>query len=153
MATNDSHTSKRDRLAETGTLNASSASVADPKFREGEFFDPRDVVQVKYEMLRRVLAEQVPVGEAAAEYGFSRPTYYQAKAKFEAHGIAGLVPKKRGPRGPHKLRGEVLELLQREHVAGSPIRAPELAMRVLEELGVEVHPRSIERALGKPRVP
>lgn len=153
VAVDDSMTSKRDRLTETGTLNPGPVTVVDPKFHEGEFFDPRDVVQVKYEMLRRVLVDDVPVGEAAAEYGFSRPTYYQAKAKFEAAGLAGLVPKKRGPRGPHKLRGDVLELIRRAHVPGGPIRARELAARVREELGVEVHPRSIERALGKSRVP
>jgi transposase len=153
MSADEPVASKRRGLTETGTLNPASDRVADPKFREGEFFDPRDIVQVKYEMLRRVLVDDVPVGQAADEYGFSRPTYYQAKANFDGEGIAGLVPKKRGPHGAHKLRGHVLEFIRRVHVPGDPIRARELAVRIREDFGVEVHPRTIERALGKPRTP
>ena len=89
-------------------MNASPEKVRDTKFHEGEFFDPRDLVQVKYEMLRRVRVESASVTHVAEEYGFSRPTYYQARAGFDKAGIAGLVPKKRGPRGRHKLNAEVL---------------------------------------------
>jgi hypothetical protein len=90
---------------EEGTLNPEPGKVQDPKFHDGEFFDPRDIVQVKYEMLRRVSVENASVTSATEEYSVSRPTYYQTKASFEEAGIAGLVPSKRGPRGPHKLQG------------------------------------------------
>ena len=141
--------SKRSKaLLEEGTLNSSPEKVNDPKFQEGEFFDPRDVVQVKYEMLRRVLVEDAAVTHAVEEYGLSRPTYYQTRANFDKAGIAGLVPKKRGPRGPHKLHGEVLAFLERQVVPGQPIRARELATLVRQEFDLAVHPRTIERALG-----
>lgn len=110
--------------------------------------DP-DAVQVKYEMLRRVSIDNASVTEASDEYGVSRPTYYQAKASFDAAGIAGLVPKKPGPRGPHKVQGEVLAFLQARLVPGEPVRARELASLIRAELGIEVHPRTIERALKK----
>src|ERR1700730_10353392 len=87
----------------------------DPKFHDGEFFDAHDIVQVKYEMLRRVSVEKASVVEAAGEYGVSRPTYYQTKASFQDAGIAGLAPRKRGPHGPRKLQDEVLPFI-REHV-------------------------------------
>ncbi len=144
----DSKRSKSRALRDDGTLNVSPSKVSDPKFQEGEFFDPRDVVQVKYEMLRRVLVDNHSVAKAVGEYGFSRPTYYQAKAGFDEEGVAGLVPKKRGPRGPHKLRPEVLEFLRRQVSPGQPIRAKALAKRVRRELDLELHPRTIERALG-----
>src|SRR6202043_907439 len=86
-------------LQEEGTLNPSPAKVGDPRFRAGDFFDPRDLVQVRYEMLRRVSVDNLPVTQVSAEYGVSRPTYYQAKASFGEAGLAGLVPKKKGPRG------------------------------------------------------
>jgi len=111
-AKHDSKRSKAEALLDEGTLNRAPEKVRDPKFREGEFFDPRDAVQVKYEMLRRVSIENAPVTEASDEYGVSRPTYYQAKANFDEAGVAGLVPKKRGPHGPHKIRGEVLTFLR-----------------------------------------
>ena len=117
-ANNDRKRSKADALREEGTLNPAPEKVRDPKFQEGEFFDPRDVVQVKYEMLRRVSVENAPVTDVSDEYGVSRPTYYQAKANFEEAGIAGLVPKKRGPRGPHKIQGEVLAFLEAQLAPG-----------------------------------
>lgn len=144
---------KADVLLAEGTLNPAPEKVRDPKFREGEFFDPRDAVQVKYEMLRRVSMENVSVAAASEEYGVSRPTYYQAKTSFDEAGIAGLVPKKRGPRGPHKLQGEVLAFLERRFVPGEPIRARELSRLVRKEFGLNVHPRTIERAVGVKKTP
>ena len=129
-------------------MNPAPEKVRDPKFQEGEFFDPRDVVQVKYEMLRRVSVENASVTDASDEYGVSRPTYYQAKANFDEAGIAGLVPKKRGPRGPHKIQGEVLAFLRTQLVPGEPIRARELA-RLIQQ---GVRPRCAsenDRARGR----
>jgi transposase len=140
---------KADVLLEEGTLNPAPEKVRDPKFRESEFFDPRDAVQVKYEMLRRVSVENASVTEASDEYGVSRPTYYQAKANFDEAGVAGLVPKKRGPRGPHKIQGEVLAFLKTRLVTGKPIRARELANLLRNEFDLDVHPRTIERAVKK----
>ena len=138
---------KLDALIEEGTLNPQPEKVSDPKFRPGEFFDPRDAVQVKYELLRRVLVEKVSVTGVAQEYGISRPTYYQAKADFDAGGIAGLVPKKRGPHGRHKLREEVMAFIEKYLVQGEPVRARDLAILIQREFGLEVHPRTIERAV------
>ncbi|MGC8537164.1 MAG: helix-turn-helix domain-containing protein [Rhizomicrobium sp.] len=140
--------SKASVLAEDGTLNPAPEKVGDPKFQEDGFFDPRDIVQVRYEMLRRVLVDKVSVTEASDEYGVSRPTFYQARADFEDAGLTGLVPRKRGPRGPHKLQGEVLAFLKAQVTPGTPIRARELTDRLRERFGIDVHPRTIERALG-----
>jgi transposase len=134
-------------LQEEGTLNPSPEKVGDPKFRAGEFFDPRDLVQVKYEMLRRVSVDHLSVTQATVEYGVSRPTYYQAKASFDAAGVAGLVPKKRGPRGPHKLQGDLRAFVEKQIVAGEPLRARELARHIRRKFSVDVHPRTIERAV------
>jgi transposase len=150
---NDNKRSKADVLLEEGTLNPAPEKVRDPKFREDEFFDPRDAVQVKYEMLRRVSIENALVTDASEEYGVSRPTYYQAKANFDQAGIAGLVPKKRGPRGPHKIQGEVLAFLETRLVAGEPIRARELARLIRKEFDLHVHPRTIERAVSAKKTP
>jgi transposase len=148
QANSDRKRSKADALREEGTLNPAPEKVRDPKFRQDDFFDPCDAVQVKYEMLRRVSVEKASVTEASDEYGVSRPTYYQAKADFEEAGIAGLVPKKRGPRGPHKIQTEVLAFLRARLVPGEPIRARALARLIHEEFGLDVHPRTIERAIS-----
>jgi transposase len=140
--------SKASALAEDGALNPAPEKVNDPKFTEESFFDPRDIVQVKYEMLRRASVDSLSVTQVADEYGVSRPTFYQAKADFEDAGIAGLVPRKRGPRGPHKIQSEVLAFLRAKVSPGEPIRARELTNLVRKEFGLDVHPRTIERALG-----
>jgi len=138
---------KANALLEGGTLNPSPGKVRDPKFLENDFFDPRDVVQVKYEMLRKVSVDGMSVTDVAGEYGVSRPTFYETKASFEAIGLAGLVPKKRGPHGPRKVQGEVLAFMRNRLVAGEPIRAREMATVIRKEFGIELHPRTIERVL------
>ena len=135
-------------LREEGTLHAAPEKVGDPKFQQGEFFDARDLVQVKYELLRRVVVDHTSVTGATAEYGISRPTYYHTKAQFDAAGIAGLVPRKRGPRGPHKLHARALAFLEQHVTPGEPIRARALATLLQQHLQLTVHPRTIERALG-----
>jgi transposase len=144
---------KVEALLAEGTLNPTPEEVRDPKFQGNEFFDPLDIVQVKYEMLRRVSIENAPVTVATEEYGVSRPTYYQTKAHFDEAGLAGLVPQKRGPRGPHKLRGEALAFVQQQLVAGEPVRARELAKLVRQKFDLSVHPRTIERAVAGKKTP
>lgn len=147
-AKSDKKNAKVQALLEEGALNSAPEKVRDTKFRSSEFFDPHDIVQVKYEMLRRVTVEKASVVSATEEYGVSRPTYYQTKASFEEAGIAGLVPRRRGPRGPHKLQGAVLAFIQEQLVAGEPIRARELARQIAQKFHLDVHPRTIERAVG-----
>lgn len=152
-AKRDSTPPKLRALIDEGTVNPAPEKVRDPKFREHEFFDPRDIVQVKYEMLRRVCVERASVTDATTEYGVSRPTYYQTKAHFTEAGIAGLVPKKRGPRGPHKLQGEVLAFIEQRLTEGEPLRARQLATLIRQHFDVEVHPRTIERAVAGKKTP
>jgi transposase len=152
-AKHDGKLSKADNLRQEGTLNPTPEKVLDPKFLESEFFDPRDAVQVKYELLRRVSLENTSVTAATQEYGVSRPTYYQAKENLEKAGVAGLVPKKPGPRGPHKIQGQVLSFIKSHRVAGEPIRARELAFLIRKKFGLEVHPRTIERAIRGKKTP
>jgi transposase len=147
-AKSDRKPTKVRALLEEGTLNAAPEKVLDAKFHGSEFFDPYDTVQVKYEMLRRVSVEKASVVSAAEEYGVSRPTYYQTRAGFEEAGIAGLVPRKRGPRGPHKLQGAVLAFVEEHLVAGDPIRARQLATQIRKKFHLGVHPRTIERAVA-----
>lgn len=144
---------KLEALREEGTLNPTPDEVHDPKFQENEFFDPHDIVQVKYEMLRRVSVENASVSAASEEYGVSRPTYYQTKASFDKGGVAGLAPQKRGPRGPHKLRGQALAFVQQQLVAGEPVRARELAKLVQQKFDLNIHPRTIERAVAGKKTP
>lgn len=136
-------------LREHGTLNPRPKLVSDELFQDSEFFDPRDLLLVKYEMLRRVRLEEIGVTEAAATFGFSRPSFYQAQSLFQQGGLAGLIPRRPGPQHAHKFSDEVLDYLQQQQALNELLRAPQLCQLVLEKFGLSVHPRSIERALHR----
>ena len=141
--------SKSRALREHGALHPRPDQVQDPLFQHSEFFDPRDLPLVKYEMLRRVRVESRPVSEAAKAFGFSRVALYQAMAAFQKEGLPGLLPHRRGPKAANKLTDEVLEFIDQQRAADSSLRAPALAKMVQEHMGLSVHPRSIERALAR----
>lgn len=149
MARGEAGDPKEQALDEQGVLHPHPERVRDERFHTGEFFDARDLVQVKYEMLRRVHREGETVTKAAERFGFSRPTFYQARRKLEAEGLAGLVPKPPGPKGPHKLTEEVMAAVQAWREEAPRVSVQELATRVEDRFEVSVHPRSIERALDR----
>lgn len=138
---------KQQALLAQGTLNSRSEAVADPLFSQHPFFDPRDLLQIKYEMVRRVQVDGQSITEATQNFGLSRPTFYQAQLALAEQGMEGLLPKKRGPRTAHKLDAAVVLYLQHNRASESSISASELAEKVQRRFGVTVHPRSIDRAL------
>jgi transposase len=150
LAREDRPNPKIAALRAAGALHPRPAEVRDPRFATYPFFDPRDLVQVKYEMLRRVQAEGSSVTRAAAAFGFSRVSFYQAQAAFAAGGLPGLVPRQRGPKGAHKLTEEVVTFLEQERTAHPESTSRHLAERVQQQFGLVVHVRSIERALARP---
>jgi transposase len=141
--------SKTDALRKQGCLHPHPEEVTDEAFAASEFFDPRDLVQVKYEMLRRVRVDGQAISQAAARFGLSRPSYYQAQKAFEAGGLPALLPSKPGPRRAHKLSDDVVAALQEALAERSELSSQDLVALVQERFGVVVHPRSVERALAR----
>ena len=142
---------KETALAAARCLNPHPEQVTDEEFLAENFFDARDAVQVKYEMVRRVSVDGAPVTATAAAFGYSRPSYYQAAAALAASGLDGLVPARPGPRGGHKLTEQILAWAE-QRLAGDPALKPAgLAGPIAGAFGVRVHPRSIERALARRR--
>lgn len=135
-------------LREHAALNPRPQAVVHTLFQGGAFFDPRDLLQVKYEMLRLVLVDKRPISEAAKACGLSRPSFYQAQIAFEQGGLAGLLRRKPGPHGAHKLTPQVLEFVVEARSANPQLPAAQLASSVLQRFGLQVHPRSIDRQLA-----
>ena len=149
MAKRKVRDSKDEALRQRGCLNPHPEKVADPLFAESDFFDSRDLVQVKYEMVRRVETEGHTVSGSAEAFGFSRPSFYQAQSLLESGGLAALVPQKPGPRRAHKLSPQVMGFVEKLQSGDPSLKAPELAGRIRERFGLKVHSRSIERALAR----
>ena len=138
---------KRQALQTTGTFNPRADQVRHPLFQQSDFFDPQDLLQLKYETLRALEADGYSIAQAAREFALSRPTIYQAQGQFQQTGLEGLLPRKRGPHQAHKLTAQVRQYLQ--ELAGSEpaLPAKELARRVRQRFKVKLHPRTIQKAL------
>ena len=146
MAKKPTRDPKTRALQQEASLHPHPEQVTDELFLTYEFFDPRDLVQVKYEMLRRVQSEGQAVSQSAAHFGFSRPSFYQAQTAFEQGGLPALMPQKRGPKKAHKLTAEVLAFVRQAQREDPSLRPAALASLVQDRYGITVHPRSIERA-------
>jgi len=136
-------------LRQSGTLHPHPRQISDPLFSEHDFFDARDLLQVKYEMLRRVQVEGQPISRTTSAFGCSRPSFYQAQAAFNAEGFAGLLPQKRGPHQAHKLTEEILVFVDQLRAREGPLSTPTLLQRIHQQFGLVVHRRSLERALAR----
>jgi len=141
--------SKKDVLVENGTYNKNHMRVKDIRFIGGDFFDPMDIVQVKYEMLKAVAKSGKPVSGAADVFGFSRTAYYNIKDAFDSQGVIGLIPEKPGPRGPHKLTPEYQKQID-DYIAKKPgASSGEIAIAINETKAVSINKRTVERYRAK----
>ena len=144
---------KEESLRAARALNPRPDAVADTAFAGSEFLDARDLVQVKYEMVRRVRVEGEPVASTAEAFGFSRPSWYAAAAALDEDGLPGLLPARPGPRRAHKLTEEVVADLRAALEEDPTLRTADLVAHVEARFGLVVHPRSIERALARSEHP
>ncbi len=138
---------KAEVLRRQGALHPNPSAVRDQAFRQEEFFDPRDLVQVRYEMLRRHQVDGDTVTEVATAFGVSRQAYYVTEATFEEKGLAGLLPRRRGPRRAHKCTDEILDFAEQWRADSSAEK--DVSKAVQKRFGVSIHPRSIARALSR----
>ena len=139
--------SKKAALRASGSLHSNPDAVRDDAFSQGDFFDPNDLVQVKYEMLRRHQDGRKSVTEVARAFGTSRQAFYAAKAIFDTQGIPGLIPKRRGPHGAHKCTEEVLDFAEDWKDRHKGERSGQLAEAIEQHFGININPRTIDRAL------
>ncbi|MGD0101197.1 MAG: helix-turn-helix domain-containing protein [Acidobacteriota bacterium] len=148
MAKNKPSNLKAESLRLRGSLNRHPEKVSDPLFAASDFFDPRDLVQIKYEMVRRVQIDHQTISGSVAAFGFTRPSFYQAQARLKHGGLPSLVPQKPGPRRRHKLSAEVMAFVQELRSEDPSLRPADLAHRIMARFGRKVHARSVERALA-----
>ena len=141
--------SKKEVLMGNGTYNKNHEKVKDARFEGGGFFDPMDVVQVKYEMLKEVAQNGRAVSDAADGFGFSRTAYYSIRDSFDKRGVSGLIPDKPGPKGPHRLTVEHQKRID-DYIAGRPgASSGEVSDAINESGAVTVSKRTVERYRAK----
>lgn len=139
---------KESYLQDCGVLNPHPEHVQDELFLANEFFDPRDLLQVRYEMIRRHQIDKVSVLDTSKQFGVSRVTYYQIAGSYDNLGLIGLVPQKPGPKSPTKCTQEILEFVKQQLSQQPDVTWEDLIHEVYEEFGVSLHRRTIERRLA-----
>ena len=140
---------KEEALARDGVLNPRPEAVLDPLFVDNPFFDPRDLVQVRYEMVRRHQTDGQSISNVADIFGVSRPTFYKAQSALADQGLAGLLPQQRGPKGGHKISVEVIAFVDELKATKPDLTLPQVISAIAARFGLDVHRRSLERALTR----
>jgi transposase len=140
---------KEAALVRDGALNPRPEAVRDRLFNENPFFDPKDLVQVRYEMVRRHQVESLPISNVADAFGVSRPTFYKAQSALADQGLPGLLPQQRGPKDGHKISAEVLAFVDELKTASPDLTLQRCLAAISVRFGVSVHRRSLERAMTR----
>ena len=141
---------KLKRLEKSKTLNPSPEKIKHPLFRlRSDFFDPNDLLQVRYEMVRLVLLEHQTLAQAARHFGVSRPTCFRMTRAFKNAGLEGLKPAPRGPRGPRKITPEIVSFVVNYRARHGRVGARRLVPIIEKKFNVQVHPRGLEKALAR----
>lgn len=139
--------SKRQHLRESRTDHPHPEKVRDPLFLTHPFFDSRDLLQVRYEMVRRVQSDHQPIARTVADFGVTRPTFFLAQRRFREGGLQALVRVKSGPKGAHKVKEEILQFVDHLWEKEGKLPYRELARRVQDHFGVSIHFTTLLRAL------
>ena len=149
-----SNEERRRRLNREGTLHPNPEKVRTQLIAQSPFFDADDLMQMKYEMLRSVSVDEQSAAAAARTFGLSRVAYYHARSQYESRGLAGLLPRRRGPKHPHKFTEEVTAFAkERVAAAGGSPDWVRLSKQIEDRFGIKVHPRSVQRAMQRKKNP
>src|SRR5262249_51201821 len=106
-------------LAQRGALHPHPERVQDALFCASLFFDPRDLIQVRSELVRRLRVDGQAARAVAGSFGVSRQLLYLLAQAFRDRGLPGLFPGQRGPKAASKCTDEVLAFA-RARLAESP---------------------------------
>ena len=139
---------KRKALLASGTLNPHPEAVRSELFNT-DFFDPYDFAQVKYEMLRAHSVDEDAVAEVCRQFGLSRESFYQMQQTFQELGFGSFLSRKRGRKGPVKLKGELLEFALAQKKENPTIDPGHLAALIQERYGIAIHRTTVLRGLKK----
>lgn len=143
---------KKEILLANGTFNKNHEKVKDEKFLTEPFYDPMDIVQVKYEMLKDATEGSRQIAKLADEFGLSRASFYKIKEAFESRGLSALVPEKPGPKKPYKLTEPYKEYIDKYISEKPKASSNEIAANLRKDKGMKVSKRTVERYRSKKKL-
>ena len=136
---------KREFLKKEGILNPNPERVICPKFQNMDFFDPLDLPQVRYEMLRLARVGNVSVSEACRQFGFSREYFYRLERSFMERGYVSLLGSRKGRRPVIALNQEIVNHVAHRKMEEPGLSGEEQRKEIFKIYKVECSRRTVER--------
>jgi len=136
---------KKEILIKNGTFNKNHEKVKREGFIEGGFYDPMDIVQVRYEMIKDVDNSGKTIEQISSEYGYSRASYYHIKDNFDKGGMTALIPEKTGPKEARKLTSDLQDYIKEYTQRDPKASSSKIAEEIESVKGVTVSKRTVER--------
>ena len=136
---------KKAFLEKEGLLNAKPERVSHPLFETLDFFDPFDLPQVRYEMIRSARVEKLPVAEACKLFGFSREYFYKLERAFMARGYVSLLGSTMGRRPIIALNQEIVNFIAHRKMEKAGLSGEKLRQEIQKLYKVDCSRRTVER--------
>ena len=138
---------KAEFLRAEGLINPKPERVVHPVFQTLDFFDPLDLPQVRYEMLRTARVEETAVKEACRLFGFSREYFYQLERDFTSRGYVALLGSTRGRRPLIALNQEIINFIIHRKMTEPHLTGEDLRKELHQAYQVECSRRTVERVI------
>lgn len=132
-------------LKKEGMINPKPERVTHPLFQTHDFFDPLDLPQVRYEMLRLARVDELAVTEACQAFGFSREYFYRLERDFMSRGYVGLLCSPRGRRPLVALNQEIVNFIVHRKMSEPHLTGEDLRKELKNVYQVECSRRTVER--------
>lgn len=140
---------KIDFLRSKGLLNPRPERITSPLFGTLDFFEPLDLPQVRYEMVRAARVGSTSVAAACRLFGFSREYFYRLERNFMERGYVGLLGSTIGRRPLLALNEEIVNFIVRRRLEEPTLSGERLRHEIRRVYKVECSRRTVERIIEK----
>lgn len=144
-----SNDAKTKFLQKEGLINPKPERVIHSIFQTHDFFDPLDLPQVRYEMLRIARVERIPVTDACRLFGFSREYFYRLEREFMSRGYVSLLGSFRGRRPLIALNQEIVNFIIHRKMTTPSLTGEDLRNEIKTSYQVECSRRTVERIIER----
>ena len=136
-------------LEKEGLLNQKPDRISHSLFKTNDFFDPLDLLQVRYEMIRYVKVDGYSVAKACRIFGFSREYYYKLGRMFSERGFVGLLGAPSGRRPLIALNQELVNFIIHKKLEEPNLSGDNICKQIKKSYYVECSTRTVERIIEK----
>lgn len=136
-------------LKKEGLLNQKPDRISHSLFKIHDFFDPLDLLQVRYEMLRSVKVDGYPVAKVCRTFGFSREYYYKLWRMFLERGFVGLLGAPQGRRPLIALNQELVNFIIHKKLENPKLPSKKICKQIINIYHIECSTRTVERIIEK----